>query len=139
MTAQLVATANPVALPPLGDSGQVELSGAIGGMRDFVTRSDNVRSTRSWRLMFLAILNLADIVTTAAVLEAGGGEMNPILAPIVQSIWVPLLFKAMVLSIIWISLTQCSIRSRSAAVMLNGTVALYGMIVGWNFVTLMTH
>ncbi len=139
MTVQRVATASTATLPPLGDSGRVELSGAIGGMHEFVTRSDNVRSTRSWRLMFLAILNLADIVTTAAVLEAGGGEMNPILAPMVQSIWVPLLFKAMVLAIVWISVTQCSVRSRSAAIMLNGTVALYGMIVGWNFITLMTH
>jgi len=139
MTTPRIAVVNTAVLPPLGESGRVELSGAIGGMHEFVTRSDTIRSTRSWRLMFLAVLNLADIVTTAAVLEAGGGEMNPILAPIVQSMWIPLLFKAMVLAIVWISVTQCSTRSRLATGMLNGVVGLYGTIVAWNFITLMTH
>ncbi len=52
---------------------------------------------RWWYVVALVVLNAADLVTTRLVLDAGGQETNPLMAPIMDGWLVPILAKTMAL------------------------------------------
>lgn len=83
----------------------------------------------------LTILNLADVITTAMVLDRGGSESNPFVKPLVESIWQVGLLKAAILVIIAVLLTRCR-DSRIADLSLAIATGWYLAVVMWNVAVL---
>src|SRR4051794_13535732 len=75
-----------------------EVSESVGSLHAFVDLFDRVHAERRMGLRLLIALNLADVVTTAIFLMAGGREANPVLAPIVNRWWLLVLVKVIVLT-----------------------------------------
>jgi len=83
----------------------------------------------------LIVLNVADVITTAMVLDRGGTESNPFVQPIVHQLWLVGLIKAMVLALVGCLLTRCR-DSRMADIALVATTGWYLAVVGWNITVL---
>ena len=83
----------------------------------------------------LVVLNLADVITTALVLAAGGVETNPLIQPIVDDIAVVALLKAAVLGVVGMLLVRCR-DSRVVDIALVLTTGWYLAVVGWNVTVL---
>lgn len=89
-----------------------------------------------WMLFVaLVVLNIADVITTALVLSAGGVETNPFIKPIVDDMAMVSLLKAGVLAIVAALLVRCR-DSRIAEFALTLTTGWYVAVVGWNIAVL---
>ena len=94
------------------------------------------RTDRRWSMFVgLAVLNVADVITTAMVLDRGGSESNPFVKPLVDDIWQVGLLKIAVLVIIAALLTRCR-ESRIAEFALAATTGWYLAVVMWNLAVL---
>ena len=126
-------------LPRLEADDHEHVGRLVGSLHAFVRLTERVRLTRVLRLVALALLNILDVITTAIILGDGGVELNPILAPVVHMIWIPVLAKGSVIALVWVLVMRCSVRSRSASVMLTGIVTLYAGVVAFNVVGLLAR
>jgi hypothetical protein len=89
-----------------------------------------------WSLYIgLVVLNVLDLITTAAVLDRGGSERNPLVKPIVDGLWDVAFVKGIVLVLVAVLLTRCR-ESRIADLALAGTAGWYLAVVMWNSVVL---
>ncbi len=68
----------------------------------------------------LVVLNLLDLVSTRLVLDRGGEEGNPVMAPVVHNIFAAAGIKALCLAMIWTLL----LRSRCSPAMLTVVAAV---------------
>jgi hypothetical protein len=92
---------------------------------------------RRWLLLaMLAVLNALDLVTTRLVLEAGGTEGNPLMAPIIDHPVAPILVKTMAIVLVAGLLRACPPRSRVVDAGLLGVTLGYLVVVGWNMLNL---
>lgn len=107
-----------------------------GQARVEVLRDLEVVAARRWFLLVvLAALNGLDLISTRLVLEAGGEEGNPLMAPIIHHPYAPVLVKGAGLGLVALVLRSCP---RSAIVdrALCGVTVLYLAIVTWNLTNL---
>lgn len=94
---------------------------------------------RRWFLLLaLALLNILDLVTTRAVLAAGGTEANPLMAPIIHHPVAPILVKTVGIALVACLLRACPPRSRVVDAGLLGVTIGYLVVVAWNLVNLST-
>ncbi len=128
----------PATIPTFDEDGHRAVQTSIGDLHDYVSTRERVRGERRWRLLLLATLNVADVITTFMVLGAGGHEANPVLAPVVATWWMPTLMKAAVFGLVWGTVWRCPIRSIHADRLLRIAVIFFAIVVGWNLVML-TH
>lgn len=86
-------------------------------------------------VVFLGLLNLADLLTTKAVLDRGGVEGNPLMRPLVEGMWGAVLVKFGLLIAIAVLVRRCP---RSVRVLrgLTAVVVWYAIVVGWNLVVM---
>ena len=97
---------------------------------------ESARADTRWAMFIgLAVLNLADVITTAMVLDRGGSERNPFVQPFVDNMWQVGLMKAAVLVLIGALLTRCR-DSRIAEFSLAATTGWYLAVVMWNIAVL---
>ena len=80
-----------------------------------------------------------DLVTTRLVLNAGGEEANPIMAPIIHHPFAPALVKTGGFVLVAMVLKACPTRSAIVDRALVGVTGLYMAIVGWNLLNLLMH
>ena len=78
----------------------------------------------------LFVLNVADYFLTVRILELGGVEMNPLMAPIIATPFVPIL-KIVVVGLACVAFAALA-RSRLVVGFLMFVVGYYVMVVGWN-------
>jgi hypothetical protein len=83
----------------------------------------------------LAVLNLADLLTTRLVLSRGGSEGNPVMAPLVEGMWGAAVLKLACVGLIAMLAQRClgSVRARCGLLVV---VAWYAAVVSWNVVVL---
>lgn len=79
----------------------------------------------------LVVLNLIDLVTTRLVLDRGGKEGNPVMAPIIHSAYGALVAKAACLGLIGALIVR-SRRSPRMLVVLASVDVWYVLVVAWN-------
>ncbi len=106
-------------------------------LRDDLTLVEYTRVDDSrWSVLAaLTVLNVLDIISTAAVIAAGGDENNPLMRPLIDGIWAAVALKAVVLlSIAWL-LTRC-VDSRRVGLMLACATGWYIAVVSWNLAIL---
>jgi len=85
-----------------------------------------------WMMYFaLVVLNVIDVITTAAVLGRGGVEGNPFVQPLIDGLWQVSLLKAAVLIVIAMLLMR-SRESRISALALAAASGWYLAVVLWN-------
>lgn len=135
--APLVPTLGPVivrvpGVPPLEDAHREEVREAIGSLHSFVDLFERIRTLRLWRLALLAGLNLADCATTVWFLQLGGAEGNPLLAPIVNRWWAPLLIKTIIFLVVASAVMRSHTRARTTDRLLLAAVGYYVAVVAWN-------
>ena len=96
------------------------------------TRVDNSR----WSVLAaLVVLNVLDVISTAAVIAAGGTESNPLMQPLIEGIWAAVVLKtAVLLGIAWL-LGRC-VDSRRIGLMMACTTGWYIGVVSWNLAIL---
>lgn len=80
----------------------------------------------------LIALNVADVITTRAVLDRGGIEANPLMVGLMQGFAAPLLVKTVVAAIAGLLLLCCPPASRRAERATAAVIGLYMAIVVWN-------
>ena len=116
-----VAPATPrlTELAPLEDPNRVPLVG-----------------TRWVLLVALALLNVLDLITTRAVLAAGGAEANPLMSSVIEHTWTPLLVKTVGVALVAVVVNSCPPDSKVVNKALAITVLVYSAIVSWNLVNL---
>jgi len=119
-------------VPPMAEAERSALRSDVGELHGFADLHDEVVETRGRRLFLLAVLNGLDLLTTALVLGAGGGEANPVLAPVAHLWWAPLLVKSVVFSVVMWAILRCPIRSTRSDRMIRVTCAFYVCVVAWN-------
>ncbi|KAA0234070.1 MAG: hypothetical protein JJLCMIEE_00947 [Acidimicrobiales bacterium] len=90
---------------------------------------------RWFHVVVLVSLNVLDLGLTALVLEAGGRELNPLLAASVQS-WVPVLVKAAVMFVVVVALLRCPRGSQLPDRVLSAVICIYALVVAWNMAVL---
>ncbi|MFQ5558007.1 MAG: DUF5658 family protein [Acidimicrobiales bacterium] len=83
----------------------------------------------------LVWLNVIDVVTTAAVLAAGGGESNPLMRSLVADTWPAVILKAGVLASIGLMLARTG-PSRRIEIALAAATGWYLAVVSWNLTVL---
>jgi hypothetical protein len=94
---------------------------------------------RRWLLLAsLAVLNALDLVTTRLVLEAGGTESNPLMAPIIHHPAAPILVKTVGILMVAGLLRACPPKSRLVDAGLIGVTFGYLIVVCWNMLNLAT-
>ncbi|MEL7209791.1 MAG: DUF5658 family protein [Actinomycetota bacterium] len=94
---------------------------------------------RRWLLLvMLAILNALDLVTTRLVLDAGGTEGNPLMAPIIHHPVAPILVKTAGIAMVACLLRACPPKSRLVDAGLVGVTLGYTIVVCWNMLNLAT-
>lgn len=106
-------------------------------LRDDLTLVEYTRVDDSrWSMLaVLVVLNVLDVVSTAAVISAGGTENNPLMRPLVEGIWPAVVLKTVVLlAIAW--LLGRSADSRRIGVMMACTTGWYIAVVSWNLTIL---
>jgi hypothetical protein len=83
----------------------------------------------------LAVLNLADLVTTRMVLDRGGSEGNPVMRPFVDGMWGAALIKFACLALIATLAARClgSVKVRRGLVLVD---TWYLVVVAWNLAVL---
>jgi hypothetical protein len=84
----------------------------------------------------LVVLNLLDLVTTQLVLDRGGEEGNPIMAPVVDDLWLAGVLKAACLAVIWMLLHRSG-RSRGMLAVVAAVDVWYVVVVAWNLKVLL--
>lgn len=136
-----VRTAQGTTLVDLRDSGPEQATIDLRGPEPIVTFEPVGAETiqRRWLLLaMLAVLNALDLVTTRLVLEAGGTEGNPLMAPIIHHPVAPILVKTAAIALIAVVLRACPPRSRVVDVGLLGVTLGYMIVVSWNMLNLAT-
>ena len=123
-------------VPPMEGPERSELRTDVDDLHDFADLHDEVTETRSRRVIVLAVLNALDLMTTALVLAAGGGEANPVLAPVAHLWWAPLLVKSVIFSVVMWAILRVPIRSVRSDRMIRATCAFYVGVVVWNLAML---
>jgi hypothetical protein len=83
-------------------------------------------------VVLLGLLNLADVLTTKAVLDRGGVEGNPLMRPLVEGMWGAALVKLVLLVLIGLLVHRCP-RSTRLLQGLTVVVGWYALVVAWNF------
>lgn len=83
----------------------------------------------------LVVLNLADLVTTRMVLDRGGAEGNPIMAPIIDNQPLVVGLKALCLAAVGVLIAR-SRRSPRMLAVVAAVDAWYVFVVGWNVTVL---
>jgi len=101
--------------------------------------AEQILARRWFLLAILGALNLLDLVTTRLVLNAGGQEANPIMAPIIHHPFAPALVKTSGFVLVAMVLKACPTRSAIVDRALVGVTGLYLAIVGWNLLNLLMH
>jgi hypothetical protein len=101
--------------------------------------AEHVLARRWFLLAVLGALNLLDLVTTRLVLNAGGQEANPIMAPIIHHPFAPALVKTGGFVLVAMVLKACPTRSAIVDRALVGVTGLYMAIVSWNLLNLLMH
>jgi Domain of unknown function (DUF5658) len=95
---------------------------------------------RRWFLLsILGGLNLLDLISTRMVIEAGGQEANPIMAPIIHHPVAPAAVKTVGFVIVALVLRACPPRSAIVDRSLAAVTGIYALVVGWNLVNLLVH
>ena len=84
----------------------------------------------------LFVLNVADYFLTMRILELGGVEVNPLMAPIIATPLVPIL-KIVVVGVVCVVLAVYA-RTRLVVGFLVFAVGYYVMVVGWNAANIYT-
>ena len=97
---------------------------------------DETVQLRWLMLAMLAALNALDLVTTRMVLDAGGTEGNPLMAPIIEHPVAPILVKTVAIVLIACLLRVCPPRSRVVDIGLLGVTFGYMIVVSWNMLNL---
>ncbi len=128
----LAMGANARRFPPLGKDHQDEMSATVGSLHSFVDRFERVHSSRLWRLVLLAVLNLADLATTAWFLRLGGQEGNPLLVPIVHVWWAPVGAKTIIFILVARAVIRSPVRAHKVDRLLVLAVGYYLVVVVWN-------
>ncbi len=100
---------------------------------------DVVLARRWFLLSILGALNLLDLVTTRLVLEAGGQEANPLMAPIIHHPIAPAAVKTVGFVVVALVLRACPPRSAIVDRSLAAVTAIYTFVVGWNLLNLLLH
>jgi hypothetical protein len=100
---------------------------------------EDVLARRWFLLAILGALNLLDLVSTKLVLNAGGAEANPMMAPIIHHPYAPALVKTAGFVAVAVALKACPPRSRMVDRALVFVTLLYTAIVSWNLVNLLVH
>ena len=91
---------------------------------------------RRWVVFLtLVVLNLLDVISTAAVLSSGGAEFNPIMQPIAHDTFGVLATKVLVLVIIGGILARMATHRR-ADIALSIATGWYVAVVAWNLTIL---
>jgi hypothetical protein len=101
--------------------------------------AEQVLARRWFLLAILGALNVLDLVTTRLVLNAGGQEANPIMAPIIHHPFAPALVKTAGFVLVAMVLKACPTRSAIVDRALVGVTGLYMAIVSWNLLNLLMH
>ena len=97
-----------------------------------VARQDaRAHSATTGLFVGLVVLNLIDLVTTRLVLDRGGQECNPVMAPIIDYAFGALWVKALCLGLIG-TLIARSRRSTRTLVALVAVDVWYVVVIGWN-------
>lgn len=104
---------------------------------EVLPEAEQVLARRWFLLAILGALNLLDLVTTKMVLNAGGAEANPIMAPIIHHPFAPALVKTGGFVLVAMVLRSCPVRSRIVDRALITVTALYLVIVSWNLLNLL--
>ena len=99
-----------------------------------VTPADQRR--RWWYVVALVVLNAADLVTTRLVLDAGGQETNPLMAPIMDGWLVPILAKTMALLAVALCVAARPAKTRLVDWALVICTGWYGGVVFWNMIVI---
>lgn len=92
--------------------------------------------TRWVLLVALALLNVLDLITTRAVLAAGGAEANPLMSNVIDHTWTPLLIKTAGVALVAVVVNSCPPDSKVVNRALAATVVVYAGIVSWNLINL---
>jgi hypothetical protein len=100
---------------------------------------EQVLARRWFLLAILGALNLLDLVTTKLVINAGGVEANPVMAPIIHHPYAPALVKTGGFLAVAFVLKACPPRSAIVDRALVFVTVLYTAIVSWNLVNLLVH
>lgn len=108
------------ALAPLADPNRVPIVGS-----------------RWVLLVALALLNVLDLITTRAVLAAGGQEGNPVMAQIIPDPIAPVLVKTAGVLLVAVVVNACPPDSKLVNRALACSVLAYSAIVSWNLVNLL--
>jgi hypothetical protein len=99
-----------------------------------------VALARRWfLLLILGGLNILDLVSTKLVLEAGGAEANPIMAPIIHHPVAPAVVKAAGFALVAQVLQACPPRSVVVDRALAVVTGVYTAVVAWNLINLLVH
>ncbi len=88
-------------------------------------------------LVALALLNVLDLISTRAVLAAGGQEGNPLMAQIIHDPIAPVLVKTAGVLIVALVVNACPPDSKIVNRALACSVLVYSAIVSWNLVNLL--
>lgn len=91
-----------------------------------------VSARRLWLAGGVVALNVADVVSTKAVLHHGGVEANPLMAGLMSGFAAPLGLKMLVAGIAGLLLLLCPADARLGERAVTAVVALYSVIVVWN-------
>jgi hypothetical protein len=111
-----------------------------GQARVEVLREPEQVLARRWFLLaILGALNVLDLITTKLVLNAGGAEANPIMAPIIHHPFAPALVKTGGFVLVAVVLKACPVRSKIVDRSLVTVTGLYLAIVSWNLLNLLLN
>lgn len=136
-----VLTEKAATLVDLRDRGHERALIDLRGAEPVVTLEavpDETVQFRWLMLAMLAALNILDLVTTRMVLDAGGTEGNPLMAPIIHHPVAPILVKTAAIVLIACLLRGCPHRSRVVDIGLVGVTFGYMIVVSWNMLNLAT-
>lgn len=123
----------------LRDCGDEQATIDLRGAEPLVTLEpvpDTTIQRRWFLLVMLAALNALDLITTRLVLDAGGTESNPLMAPIINHPVAPILVKCVGIGLVAVLLRACPPRSRLIDVVLLGVTLGYLVVVSWNLLEL---
>jgi hypothetical protein len=115
---------------------QREVRESVGALHAFVDLVDHVRRERVRGIGLLAILNVADVATTAVFLRLGAAEGNPALAPVAGHWWFLLLIKGIIIAVVAKFVLAAPARSALARRMVTAAIVYYAAVVAWNLVTI---
>ena len=134
------AAAADVATEAVSNSTLIDLRGvapAVDLRDDPYQPISAARVSRRWYLLTaLTILNILDLVTTRAVLDLGGEELNPLMQSIVADPIAPVLVKTAGLMVVALILRACPPTSRVVDRGLLMATLFYGVVVSWNVINL---